>query len=226
MAQRRMISKKITDTDAFLDMSISAQALYFHMNMHADDDGFVSSPKKIMRMIGANDDDYKILILKRFVISFDSGVCVIKHWLIHNLIRGDRYNETTYLDEKKTLNIKENKVYTENVIPNGNQMAPQVRIGKARIGKASKEAIDLPEWLNKKSWKEWVDYRKEIKKALKPSTEKKQISFLEKNQKDHVAIIDASIQNGWTGLFEIKGNFKKAQNTILPVDNKYEKYGS
>ena len=130
-----MISQKIVDSDAFLEMPQSSQNLYFHLNMRADDDGFVGNPKKIIRMIGASDDDYKILIAKRFIIVFESGVCVIKHWLIHNLIRNDRYNETQYLEEKKQLQVKENKSYTEAWQPNGNQMATQVRIGKVSIDK-------------------------------------------------------------------------------------------
>lgn len=137
-----MFSLKIVDTDAFLEMPQSSQLLYYHLAMRADDDGFVSNPKKIMRMVGSQDDDYKILLAKRFVIAFDSGVCVIKHWRIHNLIRIDRYNETTYLKEKKTLSINDNGSYSDNnVIPNGNQMATQVRLGKVRSGKDNSEAI-------------------------------------------------------------------------------------
>ncbi|MDD4279935.1 MAG: replisome organizer, partial [Candidatus Sumerlaeales bacterium] len=112
MAQRRMFSKQIIDSDAFLDMGASAQSLYFHLAMRADDDGFVNNPKKIQRMIGAADDDLKILIAKRFVIMFESGVIVIKHWRMHNYIRADRYNETAYIDEKSQLKIKENGSYT------------------------------------------------------------------------------------------------------------------
>src|SRR5436305_1269125 len=108
MAQRRMFSPQIVDSDAFLDMPQSSQLLYFHLAMRADDDGFVGNPKKILRIIGGNDDDLRVLILKRFVLAFQSGVVVIKHWRIHNLIRADRYNETKYLDEKTQLSIKEN----------------------------------------------------------------------------------------------------------------------
>ncbi len=137
MAQRRMFSADIVASDAFLDMPTSSQLLYFQLGMFADDDGFVN-PKKIMRMVGASNDDIKILITKRFLLAFETGVVVIKHWLIHNLIRHDRYKETMYVEEKKTLQIKDNKSYTElatNGIPNGNQMAPQVRLGKDRLGK-------------------------------------------------------------------------------------------
>ena len=94
MAERRMFAKTIIDSDEFLDMPLSAQALYFHLSMRADDDGFVNNPKKIQRMIGASDDDYKILIAKSFVLRFESGVIVIKHWRINNYIQKDRYKET------------------------------------------------------------------------------------------------------------------------------------
>lgn len=137
-----MMSKKIVDSDAFMDMALSTQALYFHLLARADDDGFVGNPKKIMRMVGASDDEYLVLIGKRFVIVFPSGVCVIKHWLIHNLIRSDRYNESQYIEEKSLLKVKENKAYTEVAtvgIPNGNQLATQVSIGKDRVGKVRLE---------------------------------------------------------------------------------------
>ena len=113
MAKKRMFSLEIVDTDAFLDMPHSSQLLYFHLSMRADDDGFVSNPKRVMKLIGSQEDDYKVLLAKRFLISFDSGVVVIKHWRINNYIRSDRYNETTYLDEKSLLQIKQNNSYTE-----------------------------------------------------------------------------------------------------------------
>ena len=111
MAEKRMFAKTIIDSDAFLDMSLSTQALYFHLSMRADDDGFVNNPKKIQRMIGAGDDELKMLIAKKFIIPFESGVCVIKHWRIHNYIQKDRYKETVYKDEKAHLILKENKAY-------------------------------------------------------------------------------------------------------------------
>lgn len=136
MADRRMFSKKIIDSDAFLDMPLSTQALYFHLSMRADDDGFVNNPKKIQRMIGASDDDLKVLVAKSFLIPFESGIVVIKHWRIHNYIRGDRYKETAYTDEKAMLGVKRNGSYTIG-IPDGNQvtyqMDTQVRLGEDRI---------------------------------------------------------------------------------------------
>ena len=94
MAERRMFTKKIIDSDAFLDMPLSTQALYFHLGMRADDEGFINSPKKIQRMIGATDDDMKLLLAKRFIIAFESGVVVIKHWKMHNYIQADRFKPT------------------------------------------------------------------------------------------------------------------------------------
>ena len=138
MAQRRMFSKKITETDQFLDMPMSAQCLYFHLNMSADDDGFIRNVKTIKRMIGASDDDLKLILSKEFIIPFDTGVVVIKDWKIHNYIRSDRYTETVYKHEKSQLTTDENNAYQLGMtsgIPNGYQMDTQVRLelGKDRI---------------------------------------------------------------------------------------------
>ena len=113
MAERRMFAKTIIDSDAFLDMPLSTQALYFHLSMRADDDGFINNPKKLQRMVGASDDDFKLLIIKRFILTFDSGVIVIKHWKMHNYIQKDRYKPTVYQEEKSLIAIKENGVYTD-----------------------------------------------------------------------------------------------------------------
>jgi hypothetical protein len=126
MAQRRMFSLKIVDTDAFLDMPQSSQLLYFHLAIRADDEGFVGNPKKVMKTCGANDDDMKVLLAKRFILAFDSGVVIIKHWFIHNYIQSDRFTPTTYLDEKKQVFLKENKAYTDDV----SKMYTQYRLGK------------------------------------------------------------------------------------------------
>lgn len=132
MSQRRMFNHDIVESDTFLEMPISSQALYFHLGMYADDDGFVS-PKKIMRMMNAGDDDLKVLITKRFVLPFDSGVVVIKHWLIHNLIRADLYKETLHKVEKAKLGLNENGAYTE-----------------LRNGIAELKKIEAPDWLKKR----------------------------------------------------------------------------
>ena len=111
MAERRMFAKSIIDSDIFLDMPLSTQALYFHLSMRADDDGFVNNPKKIMRMIGSDEDSMKLLIAKKFVMPFDSGVVVIKHWKIHNYIQKDRYKETIYTAEKSMLELTKSGEY-------------------------------------------------------------------------------------------------------------------
>ena len=136
MAERRMFSKTIIDSDVFLDMPLSTQALYFHLAMRADDEGFVNNPKKVQRMIGASEDDLKILIMKRYILTFESGIIVIKHWKIHNYIQNDRFKPTTYVEEKATLTLDEKKSYTE-CIHNVSKMEAQVSIelGKVSIDK-------------------------------------------------------------------------------------------
>lgn len=130
MAERRMFSKTIVDSDAFLDMPMSTQCLYFHLNMRADDDGFVNNPKRIQRMVGAADDDLKLLIAKSFILTFESGVIVIKHWRMNNYLRNDRYKPTAYQDEKNQLILKENNAYSyidnDVGIPTVNQCLPMV----------------------------------------------------------------------------------------------------
>ena len=142
MAERRMFTMKIVESDAFTEMPLSAQALYFHLCMGADDDGFINSPNKIRRSIGAAEDDLRLLIAKRFLIAFDNGVVVIKHWRMHNLIRKDRYTPTQYVAEMSALTIQEDKSYTEKSSgnhmattwqPNGNQVATQYRVGEGSL---------------------------------------------------------------------------------------------
>lgn len=135
MAERRMFTKKITESDAFLDMPSSTQMLYFHLSMNADDDGFVNNPKKIQRMCGASDDDFKLLVAKSFVILFDSGIIVIKHWKMHNYIQNDRYRPTDYVDEKSMLGLKKNKAYTLDENKMYTKCIQDVSVGKVRIGK-------------------------------------------------------------------------------------------
>lgn len=148
MAEKRMFAKTIIDSDAFLDMSLSTQALYFHLSMRADDDGFVNNPRKIQRMIGAGDDELKMLIAKKFIIPFESGVCVIKHWRIHNYIQNDRYKETVYKDEKAHLILKENKAYKyvdTPCIQTVSKVETQIRLDKTREDKNRLEENRLEE---------------------------------------------------------------------------------
>lgn len=138
-----MFAKTIIDSDAFLDMPLTTQALYFHLSMRADDEGFINNPKKIMRMIGASDDEFRLLQAKSFIIPFESGVCVIKHWRIHNYLRNDRFKPTVYVEEKAKLSVKDNRAYTLNPgsanlgiptgIPNDDQCETQYRLGKVSI---------------------------------------------------------------------------------------------
>ena len=152
MAERRMMSKSVIETDAFMDMPFSTQALYFHLLLRADDDGFIKSPKAIMRFINARDDDMKLLIAKQYVLAFDSGVIVIKHWKIHNYIRSDRYKRTDCIEAQQVKLTGDNEytVCQNGVsvgIPSGSQevyqvvdeMDTQVRLGKDRLGKDSIE---------------------------------------------------------------------------------------
>ena len=151
MAERRMFAKTIVLSDAFLDMPLSARCLYFTLGMLADDDGFVNSPKSIMRQAGASTDDLNLLMAKRFILAFDSGIIVIKHWRIHNYIQKDRYKESKYIDEKSTLTLDQNGAYTE-CIQDVSTLDTQVRLGKDRdrleVGKGSvgesDEDINVP----------------------------------------------------------------------------------
>ena len=146
MAERRMFAKTIIDSDAFLDMPLTTQALYFHLSMRADDDGFVNNPKKIQRMVGASDDDAKLLIAKQFIIPFESGVVVIKHWKIHNYIKNDRYKPSVCTEEKAQLSLTSSGIYEvepgciqtgsrlePNCIQSGSNSDTQDRLGKDRL---------------------------------------------------------------------------------------------
>ena len=161
MAERRMFAKTIIDSDAFLDLPLTTQALYFHLSMRADDEGFINNPKRIMRMIGASEDELRLLIAKSFIIPFESGIVVIKHWRIHNYIQKDRFKPTPYTEERSQLVEGKNKEYqfvsdTESIQPvydvdatciqdvstsdtngiqPGYQMDTQVRLGKDSVDK-------------------------------------------------------------------------------------------
>ena len=106
MANKRMFCLDIVNSDAFLDMPLSAQALYFHLGMRADDDGFVGNPKSIQRLAGASQDDLMLLITKRFLIAFDNGVIAIKHWRMNNYIQKERKKDTTYIELLNSLEVK------------------------------------------------------------------------------------------------------------------------
>ena len=161
MAERRMFAKTILDSDSFLDMPLSTQALYFHLSMRADDDGFLNNSKKIQRMVGCSDDDLKLLIAKRFIIPFESGVVVIKHWRIHNYIQSDRYKSTVYQEEKAMLQVKENKAYTlmdTECIHDGYSLETQVRLGKDSIVKDNNNILSDKPTKTEKPYRIIVDY--------------------------------------------------------------------
>ena len=132
MAQKRMFDKAITNSDNFLELPDSSQILYFHLSMNADDDGFVDNWKSIMRMTGTKEDDLKILITKSYVIPFDTGVIVIRHWRMNNYLRTDRYKETTHKQEKSLLKLGENEEY---LLTNSSIGIPMVDTDKNRIDK-------------------------------------------------------------------------------------------
>lgn len=148
MAEKRMFAKSVIDSDLFLDMPLSTQALYFHLAMRADDDGFVDNPKKIARMIGANDDSLKLLCSKQFLIPFDTGVVVIRHWKLHNYIQKDRYKETIYQEEKKLLVLPKSGIYqtldTE-CIQDVSNLDTQIRLDKNRLDKISIDKSGKPQ---------------------------------------------------------------------------------
>lgn len=143
MAERRMFAKTIIDSDMFIDMPMSARLLYYDLAMRADDDGFVNSPKKIMKFVGASVDDMNVLIARQFIIPFESGVVVIKHWKIHNYIQKDRYKATSYQAEKESLTLKNGTYYTDDLPDVSNldteciqdvySLDTQDRLGKVRL---------------------------------------------------------------------------------------------
>lgn len=226
MAERRMFAKCIVESDAFLDMPLTTQALYLHLGMNADDDGFVGSPKKVVRECGANEDDLKILLGKRFILGFETGIVVIKHWKMNNYIQKDRYKKTVYQEELKTLQVKNNGSYTEldtNCIQNGYNLDTQVRLGKVSIGKDNNKVSKKE---NKKSFDELIDnftknpeLREELKNHLIVRKQKKAsltnraielelktLQNLSQNEEVQIEIVRQSIERGWIGFFEVKNS--------------------
>lgn len=198
MAERRMFAKTIIDSDAFLEMPTTSQLLYFHLAMRADDDGFVNKPKSLMRMVGCKDDDLKLLFVKKFLIPFESGVVVIKHWKIHNYIRKDTYTETKYKEEKSTLELDENSAYRiaetsplqlcdESVTsPSTQDRLGKERIGKDRLGedRVVDEDINVP--------------TKPSKRFTPPTVEEvAQYCFERMSPVDPQRFVDYYTSNGW-----------------------------
>ena len=165
MANRRMFAKTIVLSDAFLDMPLSARCLYFTLGMVADDDGFVGAPKAIMRQCGASQDDMLILLQKRYVLGFESGVIVIKHWKMNNYLQNDRRVKTTYLEELSQLDLDDKGAYTEK---ERNTYVPEPCIQNVYTGKDSigKDSINKYNVCFEEFWKNYPR-KKEKQKAYK-----------------------------------------------------------
>lgn len=219
MADKRMFSKTIIDSDLFLDMSLSAQALYFHLSLRADDEGFINNPKKIIRMIGARDDDFTILIAKQFLIPFESGVVVIKHWRIHNYIRGDRLRETFCKLEKEQLSITDNVYFLpengENCLTYDGQLPDmchtQDRLGKVRLGEDS------------------IDMSSEKEKSDKNSKEKDLCDSVESRQRldyDNIKSLFNKICKVMPNIKDLTEKRKKVLKTLVKSqpDFNFEEY--
>jgi soluble P-type ATPase len=156
MAKRRMFSLDVIDTDLFMEMPQSSRLLYYELCMRADDDGFVSNPKKILKMVGCSEDDFRVLTTKQFIIPFDTGIVVIKHWKIHNYIQKDRYKETIYLEEKQQINEEKNGMYTKCIqvgytgkdsieLGNSKVSIDKISIGEGSINKSSENKFSKDE---------------------------------------------------------------------------------
>ena len=168
-----MFAKTIVLSDAFLDMPMSARCLYFTLGMLADDDGFVNAPRSIMRQCGASDDDMKLLITKKFVLIFDSGVIVIKHWRINNYLQKDRMNPTKYIEEKAMLTVDEKGGYTRSDSVYTQEAAPvytQDSIGKDSIGQVSIGEENNPIYLSGENSDD--DPGAELRKRVEASMER------------------------------------------------------
>ncbi len=213
MAERRMFAKTIIDSDAFIDMPLTAQAFYFHLSMRADDDGFVNNPKKIQRMIGCSDDDMRLLIVKRFIIPFESGVCVIKHWKIHNYIQSDRYKETVYTEEKRQLITKENKSYSlpeTACIQNGYSMDTQSSLVKSSQELAQKREDPLSSG----------DDERAAVPSRRASTDKKRefAEFVTMTQDEYDSLCERVGESGAKRCIEILDNYKGAKGKQYKSD--------
>ena len=205
MAQRRMFSKKITDTDKFLEMPLSTQALYFHLNMGADDDGFVDRPKTIQRTVGASDDDLKILLAKNFIISSDTGIVVIKDWRIHNYIRKDTYQPTIYQAEKLALEPQMAQ------LPKPSTSRPRkVDAGKDREGKDREDKDNISASSDVNIVKLFQD---EFRRMLS-GFEIEEINHLaaENNQELVIEALKLAIQNGKPNIKYISGILRNWEN--------------
>lgn len=212
MARRRMFNLDIIDTDLFIEMPQSSRLLYYELCMRADDDGFVSSPKKIQRVVGCSDDDFKVLITKKFIIPFETGIVVIRHWKIHNYIQKDRYKETLYSEEKRLLLQGENGAYDLMDTP------------CIQIGDTGKDSIELDKNIKKEIYKERKYYDDsnlnnifieflELRKKLKAVNSDRAINTLINSLSEYddgtkYKMIETSIVNSWKSIYPLKENKK------------------
>ena len=246
LAERRMFAKSVIDSDFFLEMPLSTQALYFHLALRADDDGFVGNPKKIVRMVGADEDSLKILIAKSYIIPFENGIVVIRHWKIHNSIRKDRYKPTLYQTEMNQLLSKRNSAYllldtvdmpNDNQmdtigLQNGNQMDTQDRIGKVSIDKVSIDKENITTTLNLilaeytenveliGALKDFVKSRELMKAPLTDRAMRICLSRLDElgsTDEARIAVVEQSIEKGWKTFYPIKD-----KETNNPDTSKYD----
>lgn len=250
MARRRMFNLDIIDTDSFIEMPQSSRLLYYELCMRADDDGFVSSPKKIQRVVGCSDDDFKVLITKRFIIPFETGIVVIRHWKIHNYIQKDRYKETLYSDEKSLLTQEENGTYKlmdTSCIQNGDTGKVSIELDKynkrENIYKREKELPDTPIEDSKKEEKKepygkYGRVKLKISEYLRLREEfgeefiQKQIELLDEylemnNNKNKYTnfnlVLRKSIRENW---FKDKKQVQKGNNVFLDIMKEdYESIG-
>lgn len=231
MAQRRMFSKKIVETDFFMEMSPTAKLLYFYLNMSADDDGFVGNPKTIKLISGATDDDLKILIAKQFIIPFESGVVVIKDWKIHNYIRKDTYNSTVYKFEKSQLLDDDNGAYILNENEPSTERPREVdtgkdRLGKDRLGKSNNTMSDKSDDVI--PYSEILDYlNKKTSRSFRNVEANKKLIRTRWNEgyklDDFKVVIDNMVVN-WSGK---NFNGVPAENYLQPktlFSNKFDSY--
>lgn len=237
-----MFAKSIIDSDAFLDMSVTARLLYYDLSMRADDDGFVNSPKKIMRMVGASEDDLRMLAARKFIIPFENGVVVIKHWRIHNYIRKDRYNETHYSEQKEMLELDENGSYrlvdqrSTDGLPMVDQRLTQVRLGKDRLVKDNikKSAEALFDEIEDEELKSlYIDFYEMRKKMKAPMTEKavklliNKVSSLEQDVERQKTLLNEAILHGWKSVYPLKDNVnarESSQEALSQADRDFVEY--
>lgn len=231
MAKKRMFSLSVVDTDLFLEMPVTSRLLYYELGIRADDDGFVDNWKKIMRMAALSEDDMKVLIAKKYIIPFESGVIVIRHWRLNNYLRNDRYTPTVYQNEFNELKVNNNIYEVESaekstLLPSG---IPTVYTDKNSIDKERKKErkkVSYDDVLAKsnlsdaiiQSLKDFIQMRQLIKKPMTNRALELCINDLKKlsdDEETQVKIIEQSIKRNWQGLYPLKEDEKSNGNSFL-----------